>query len=181
MKLSIRLAWVSWAIVLASAAISDGADLQLLLPLGRTAYQTNETIDLAVVRGGPTALAAGDLAVDVKGADGSNMEFHFPLTPVPVEGKDARATVHAHLNGWLLRPGKYALTAAADGATATAKIELFSHIRQSTFRLIDWGSSAAARTRPCWAKKAWGSTCCMLPATATIRLSAAWTSRATAS
>jgi hypothetical protein len=142
MKFSTCFAWASWAIVLASAAISDGAELQLLLPLGRTAYQTNETIDLAVVRGGATALAAGDLALDVKGEDGSQLDFHFPLAAVTLEGKDARATVHAHLNGWLLRPGKYVLTATADGTTATAKIELFSHIRQSTFRLIDWGSSA---------------------------------------
>lgn len=37
------------------------ADLQILLPLARKAYQTNEVIDLAVVRSGAAALPAGDL------------------------------------------------------------------------------------------------------------------------
>jgi hypothetical protein len=144
MKLPIRFAWVIVAVVLlqASAVKSGAAELQLLMPLGRVAYQTNETIDLAVVRSSSTALEAGDLLLAVKGEDGSQMDFHFPLAGVPVEGKDARATVEAHLNGWLLRPGKYVLTATADGASTTAKIELFSHVRKSTFRLIDWGSSA---------------------------------------
>src|SRR5262249_53995257 len=41
--------------------------------------------------------------------------------------------------GWLLRPGKYALTVKVDGASATSEIEIFSHLRQSNFRLINWG------------------------------------------
>ena len=123
-------------------AIVDGAEIRLLLPLARHAYQTNEAIDMAVVRGSATALPAGDLLLSANGEDGSRMEFHFPLSAVPIEGHDARATVLAHLNGWLLRPGKYTITASADGASASEKIEIFSHIRKTSFRLIDWGSSA---------------------------------------
>ena len=39
--LTLALSWIA----------ADAAELKLLLPLARTAYQTNETIDLAVVQG----------------------------------------------------------------------------------------------------------------------------------
>jgi hypothetical protein len=110
------------------------ADLKILLPLRRTAYQTNERIDLAVVRG--AAPAPGDLTLKLQGNDGSTLQFTFQASR-PVE--------HLHLNGWLLRPGKYALEVACDGATAQAAIEVYSHVRRSSFRLVNWAGRAAGK------------------------------------
>ena len=119
------------------------ADLQILLPLARKAYQTNEVIDLAVVRSGTAALPAGDLRLTVAGQSGSRAVFEFPLGAAALVGPDARDTVHLHLNGWLLRPDKYGIEVAADGQAATAEIDVRSHQRQTSFKLIQWGSRAA--------------------------------------
>ncbi len=117
--------------------------LQLLLPLGRVAYQTNEQIDLAVVRGDEhQALPAGELTLTVTGDNASKLSFTFPLRPESLTGARACATEHYHLNGWLLRPGKYTVEASADGATARATFELYGHLRRSSYRLIDFGSYA---------------------------------------
>ncbi|HUT35365.1 MAG TPA: hypothetical protein VNE39_17895 [Planctomycetota bacterium] len=134
----------SWAVGLIAAlgslqAVAGEAKLQIALPLGRTAYQTNETIDLAVVRSSAEALAAGNLVLNVSGADGSKLSFTFPVAAAPVAGKDARTTEHLHLNGWLLRPGKYVVEAACDGATASVGLDVFSHVRKSDFKLLVWG------------------------------------------
>src|SRR4051812_40834338 len=83
-----------------------------LLPLGRAAYQTNELIDLAVVRTSDADLPAGDLSVVVGGEDGSRLAFTFPAAAAKVEGKDARVTSHLHLDGRLLRPGSYTIEVA---------------------------------------------------------------------
>ena len=127
---------------LALAAPASGAELKLVRPLDRTAYQTNEFIDLSVVRSDAQALAAGDLTLTLTGEDGSQMRLAFPLRAVPMVGNDARTTEHVRLNGWLLRPGRYTVEAAAHGATAQTAIELYSHIRKSSFRLVDWASRA---------------------------------------
>jgi hypothetical protein len=104
------------------------AEVKLILPLSRTAYQTNEWIDLAVVRG---AADAKPLTLTLAGADGSSVTATFTA---------ANKTTHLHLNGWLLRPGKYTLTAAVEGdGEAKADIEIVNHVRQSSFRLINWG------------------------------------------
>ena len=124
---------------LASGQPLLAAQLRLLLPLNRTAYQTNEQIDLSVVRSAPEALPAADLTVTLTGDDGSRMVFTFPVAAVAVAGDEARTTEHLHLNGWLLRPGRYSVEVAAYGATATTTIELYSHVRKSSFRLVDWG------------------------------------------
>jgi hypothetical protein len=126
-----------------SVSQSAQAELQILLPLARQAYQTNETIDVSVVRSGAAALPAGDLVLTVVGESGSRASFTFPLPAVAVSGTGARDTVHLHLNGWLLRPDKYTLEVAADGATAKSDIDVHSHVRQSSFKLIQWGSRAA--------------------------------------
>jgi hypothetical protein len=115
-----------------------GTQPKIVLPLGRTAYQTNESIYLAVVRSGDQALAEGELKLSLAGPDGSRLEFAFPVKAVPVQGNNAAATEHLHLNGWLLRPGKYAAEVAVDGATAKADFEVFSHERKTTFKLINW-------------------------------------------
>ena len=126
------LAWgVAWA-----------AELRVLMPLGRVAYQTNEAIDLALVRSGKEALAAGELRLVLAGPEGSRATIAFPVAGAAVEGAEARRTEHLHLNARLLRPGRYTLEAACDGATASAEFSVHSHIRKSSFRLIDWGCRA---------------------------------------
>ncbi|MHB9106693.1 MAG: hypothetical protein ACYDCO_06530 [Armatimonadota bacterium] len=112
-----------------------------MLPLNRTAYQTNERIDLAVTRSDARALEAGDLVLRVTGMLGDVMTFTFP-----VRGGSLRAMEHLHLNGWLLRPGVYTVEVSVDGASAQKTIEVYSHLRKSSFKLIDWGSRAEDRS-----------------------------------
>jgi outer membrane protein assembly factor BamB len=116
--------------------------LQLLWPLHRQAYQTNEWIDLSVVRSGPRELPPGDLQLAVKGDDGSKLGFTFPLAAVAAEGPEARRTEHLHLDGRLLRPGRYAVEVSAYGETARGQMEVYSHLRKSSFRIVDWASYA---------------------------------------
>ncbi|MGA2030697.1 MAG: hypothetical protein ABSG68_00440 [Thermoguttaceae bacterium] len=115
------------------------AEVAIKLPLARAAYQTNEQIDLAVVRASSGPLLAGDLVLGVAGDDGSRAQCTFPVAAVPGRDGAARRTEHLHLNGRLLRPGRYAIRVAVDGAAATTPIELFSHLRQSSYKLINWG------------------------------------------
>ena len=124
-----------------SPAATMAAEATLIFPQARTAFQTNELIDVAVVRTSPAALAAGNLQLTLAGADGSSLMNSFPVAAVPVQGDAARRTEHLHLNGWLLRPGRYALEVATDGASAKAQIDVFSHVRQSDFAVINWGRS----------------------------------------
>jgi hypothetical protein len=133
-RVGVALAGILLAIQPAAAA-----SLKLLLPLGRTAYQTNEQIDVSVVRSDAQALPAADLAVTLSGADGSRVSLVFPLGPAAAGVKGAMATEHLHLNGWLLRPGHYTLAATAHAATASAELDIYSHLRRSTFKNIDWG------------------------------------------
>jgi hypothetical protein len=58
---------------------------------------------------------------------------------VPAAGTKAWATEHLHLDGRLLRPGHYTLEVSADGATAKAEIDVYNHLRKTSFRLINWG------------------------------------------
>jgi hypothetical protein len=116
----------------------SAAKLTITQPLGRSAYQTNEWIDLSVVRSEKGALKKGDLELTVSGADGSKFDFTFAVPGVEAAG-EARRTEHLHLNGWLLRPGKYAIEASCDGDKANTEIEVFSHLRKSSFKLINWG------------------------------------------
>jgi len=118
---------------------ADGAELKILLPQGRTAFQTNEWIDISMVRSSPQPLAAAPLALTLTGRDGSRVSATFAVPAVAVQGSEARSTEHLHVNGWLLRPGVYTVEAALDQARAATDIEVFSHLRQSSFRLINWG------------------------------------------
>ena len=123
------------------ATLTPAAQLSVRLPLGRTLYQSNEGIDLAVARSDAQPLAAGALNLKVTGADGSAMSFDFPIAAAAVADGQARAVEHLQLNGWLLRPGAYTLTVQADGASATTNLTVYSHIRQTTYKLIHWGGS----------------------------------------
>ena len=131
-------------LLLLSLALTEAQAISLLLPLGRSAYQTNEWIDLSVVRSRAADLPAGELQLLVASADGSSLRFSFSLPAVAAINGTARATAHLHLNGFLLRPGEYNLQVQADGENAAVPIELYSHLRKSPFKLIDWSSRAVA-------------------------------------
>jgi hypothetical protein len=133
-----HLTLAALALTLLPAAVPAGEESQLTiqLPLGRVAYQTNESIELAIVRSGP-ALPAGTLALTLAADDGSKLAFTFLLAK-----GELRATEHLRLNGRLLRPGRYSVEASVEGGKATREIELYSHVRRSPFRLIDWSSRA---------------------------------------
>ena len=140
MKRKMLVAMIVCAMVGLSAAW--GAEVKILLPLDRKAYQTNEQIDVSVIRSAPDALAAGSLVLTLMGDDGSKLAFTFPLPAVAKAANDARATENLHLNGRLLRPGHYKMDVAADGASASAEIDVCSHVRKSTFKTVPWNCSA---------------------------------------
>ena len=124
---------------------AGAAQLQLLFPLNRVAYQTNELIDISVVRSDAQALPAGTLALVLSSEDGSQASFSFAVKAVPVANGLARTTEHLHVNGAYLRPGRYTVQATADGAAAQGEIAVYNHIRKSTFRLGEWASRADAK------------------------------------
>jgi hypothetical protein len=130
---SLARALAAVALLALPAPALAAARAEIILPLGRTVYQTNEWIDISVVRTGTEALSAGDLVLTLNGADGSKLSYTFPVKA------GARSTEHLHVNGALLRPGKYAVEAAVDGVKASTEIEVFTHLRKSDFRLINWG------------------------------------------
>jgi hypothetical protein len=132
---------VAAGLIMTTALATQAALLKLTLPLGRQAYQTNERIDLALTRSASNeAMPAATLDLTVSGDNGSRMAFAFPLAASAPDAKGlARATEHLHLDARLLRPGVYTLSATAYGVTATNQVEVYSHIRKSSFRLISWG------------------------------------------
>jgi hypothetical protein len=109
------------------------AKVDILLPLGRTVYQTNEWIDISVLRTATEPLSAGELVLTLDGADGSKLSYTFPVKA------GTRATEHLHVNGALLRPGMYTVGVAVDGVRSSTEIDVYSHLRKSDFRLINWG------------------------------------------
>jgi len=128
----------TFALALIAAQGAAAATVELHFPLGRSAYQTNEAIHLAVVRADKAALAAGTLELTVTRADGSVLRFAFPAKAAAARDGEARATEHVHLNGRLLRPGAYTVAVACDGASAAGGFELHSHVRTSSFTIVDW-------------------------------------------
>jgi hypothetical protein len=129
-----------------AAADAPASKLALHFPLNRKAYQTNERIEVSVVRSGAAALPAEELTLRLTGEDQSKLEFHFDAPAAELDGKEARRTEHFYLNGWLLRPGNYTLEVATAGGTPVqAPIEIYSHLRKSSFRLGDWGSRADSK------------------------------------
>lgn len=138
--LAVSLILALWGML--SAADNAPAQLHIHFPLGRKAYQTNEWIDLAVVRNSASSLPADTLTLTLRAGDGGSVSAAFPLAAVTVEGNEARSTEHLHLSGCLLRPGNYELEAAVNGAVAKAALEVHSHVRHSSFKLVDWSSRA---------------------------------------
>lgn len=130
--------WVVLAIAIfcvTSILADDAASPRLIFPLGRVAYQTNEMIDLSIVRPVQAQRKATDLKLTITTDDGSQIDLRFPL-------KADDAVEHLQLNGRLLRPGKYSVKATIDGQETSASFEVYSHVRRSTFKTIDWGSRA---------------------------------------
>ncbi|MBN2475410.1 MAG: hypothetical protein JXB62_12435 [Pirellulales bacterium] len=140
---------IVWLLVAVMPTQSRAAELKVLLPQGRAAYQTNERIAVSVVRSDTEPLPATDLTMTVSGEDDSQLVFAFPLAAVAAEGDLARTTDHLSLNGRLLRPGKYTIEVAAHGAVshdaaARTEIEVYSHLRKSSYRIVHWGSPATS-------------------------------------
>jgi len=124
------------------AAWALAAELDLEFPQQRRTFQTNERIDVSVVRSGKTDLPAGELTLTLVGEQ-STMTFTFDVKAAkavggPAVNGAAHATTNLHLNGWLIKPGKYTLTATMGDASQMAVIEIFSHIRKSSYRTIHW-------------------------------------------
>jgi hypothetical protein len=130
-------------LVAISATAASAVELKLLLPQGRVAYQTNERIAVAVVRTAPQPLTAVELSVTVTSKDGSKLAFSFPLAAAALEGNRTSVTDHFSLNAALLRPGSYTIEAAVGEAAAKTDIEVYSHLRKSSYRVVHWSSGAA--------------------------------------
>ena len=116
--------------------ISNGAGLELVLPLGRTAYQCDEFIPVSVLGRGAASWPADELMLTLGGEDGSRLVFSFP-------GPRARAAAsgvieHLRINGWLLRPGAYSVEASCGGQGSRTNITVWSHVRRSDFKLVNW-------------------------------------------
>lgn len=128
--------------VVCMAAVSPGtqaAEVRLHLPLGRTAYQTNEWIDVAVVRDVP-----GPVRLSLCCADGNNIEATFAdRTHPPLRGQ---RTGHYRIDARLLRPGRYTLHAhCADVSSQPLELLIVSHLRKSEFKLSNWGRARGAQ------------------------------------
>ncbi|MCL2701487.1 MAG: hypothetical protein FWE88_07320, partial [Phycisphaerae bacterium] len=116
------------------ATMVSAIELTLFFPQNRSAFQTNELIDVSVIRSGEGALPAGAVTLVLAEADGkSTMTFVFGL-----KAGDGSATDNLRLNGWMIKPGAYTLTATMGDASDKADIDVFSHIRRSTYRTIQW-------------------------------------------
>ena len=104
----------------------------------------NQRADCAGHRAGAVEpLAATNMSMTVTGKDGSKLAFTFPLVAAAVEGTDARATDHFSLNAGLVRPGSYTIEVAAYDVTDKMEIEVYSHLRKSSYRVVHWSCGAA--------------------------------------
>jgi len=138
MKIVARWLLVS-VVALLPVAVASAVEMTLMFPQNRTTFQTNERIDVSVVRSGEGAFPAGNVTLVLAEADGqSTMTFVFGLKA----GAES-ATDHLHLNGWMIKPGAYTLTATMGDLTAKADIAVFSHVRKSLYRTIHWGGPGA--------------------------------------
>src|SRR5690348_2587420 len=122
-------------IMVATAALAGDEPLRIHLPLQRRVYQTNETIDVVVLRNSDKKLDEEALSLLLVGDDGSSVDCSY-ATP---KGRTSFAQ-HLLLNGRALRPGAYTLKASCGGDTAEVKLEVYSHIRQSSFKTVMWSS-----------------------------------------
>ncbi len=148
------------AAVVAVADPTSAAELQILFPLTepiltraakpdplartpqRTAYQTNERIEISVVRSSTENLPAGILTLTLEGDDASKLAFTFASGAAAAKDSAARETEHYYLDARLLRPGHYRLRVESDGANAESELDICSHVRGSTFKIANWAGGA---------------------------------------
>ena len=98
---------IAFLLATAVATQATAAELKVLLPQGRVAYQTNEPIAVSVVRSDTQPLAAGKLTLTVDRQGRQPTGLHVPL------GRGGRwtarrpaASEHLTVNARLLRPGR---------------------------------------------------------------------------
>ncbi len=120
----------------ATPAVSDGAGLELALPLGRTAYQCNEFIPVSVLGRGAASWPANELVLTMVSEDGSRLVFSFAEPSAPAAASSV--IEHLRINGWLLRPGDYSIEASCGSQSSRTNITVWSHVRRSDFKLINW-------------------------------------------
>jgi len=120
------------------ATMAVASELKLTFPQGRSAFQTNELIGVSVVRTADGDLPAGNVTLVLEG-EKTKATIVFGLKAASAVDGNASATDHLHLNGWLIKPGNYTLTATMGDVADKADIEMYSHIRKSTYRTIHWG------------------------------------------
>ena len=113
--------------VFAAYAVSHAAEeLKIILPQNRTAFQTNEWIDISVARKSAQPLVAGTLTLTINGIeDKSKISASFELPALP----NTSGTEHYHLNGWLIRPGSYSIEAAANEKVLERRHEILQTAR----------------------------------------------------
>ena len=123
------------------AAESRGVELKILLPQGRTAFQTNEWIDVSVVR-----QFARDAGRRAAGADpdrpGRQPRVGHVRRSRPCRFTAARPAARntCTSTAGCCGPACTRGSGAAIQATAPRRTSnVFSHVRQSSFRLINWG------------------------------------------
>ena len=79
----VLLGWLLLVLISGSMTSFAAPTVQLLLPLGRANYQTNEQIGLTIIRNDTAdALAATDLDIKMTGDDGSKLAFTFPVPAI---------------------------------------------------------------------------------------------------
>ena len=91
------------------------AEVKILLPRNRTAYQTNEWIDLSVSRSADKASSATDLELRLIGTAAASSRSRYRRR-IP-------SSICTSMAG-CLRPGKYTVEASSDGATGRTEIEV---------------------------------------------------------
>jgi len=120
------------------------AEIAIVTPLGRGDYQTNERIEFGIVRTDTTDLAKDVMDIVITGADMSQLSFSFPVVAALATNGTAARTEIVYVNGYLLRPGAYTLEASVNGADAKVNFNVYSHVRQSTYKTIWWGGARDA-------------------------------------
>lgn len=123
---------------------ATAAQLTASMPLGRKFYQTNEKIEISVLRGASEPLAAGILTLKLNGPDGSEMRFDFSVPAAQASDGKAESAEHLKLDGRLLRPGDYTAEIQCDGASTQVVFTVCSHVRNTTYKLIHWGGARNA-------------------------------------
>lgn len=117
--------------MLALAAIPATAAPRVFLPDGRATRPGNEWIAVSVATGDPAGLSAGHLQLTLTGDDGSKLSFFFSDPQTHVLEAPSSSTVNLHLDGWLLRPEHYIVTATVGGATAQTALTTTNPVPKS--------------------------------------------------